>query len=236
MNTYSLKANFSRFEWSNALVKLADVLLIVLLTLGLSRVEAADYYEIGIGQSKLHRNTGYGWWHQDGADQVYSEKNPAWSIRAGWNVNEWLDIEAGARDLGRQNFVGSFISDPGYQATTAGTCTFPCGENVVSVYGEGRVFGIDARAKVGKRFGSFRPFMTVGVFNYKATFRTYGIAHDNTGFIKQSYQEVETRIRPTYSIGAEYKDFFVEWQIDQSVGTEQSSVNGAQTITFGVKF
>jgi hypothetical protein len=220
-----------------AVVVAASVAVFCLVSLIVAdKVNAADYYEIGIGRAKLERNKGVGWWQQDGADQVYSEQNPTWSVRAGWDVRQWLAVELGARDLGRLNTVGSFVSDAAYGRILAGQCAFPCGDPVVSTYGEGRVYGLDARLKLSGKWGEFRPYGTIGLFAFRSTYSVDVVMHDNSGVIWHEYTESEQHVRPTFSAGIEYKRVFAEITVDPHVGTENSDIDRAVTVTVGGRF
>jgi len=197
---------------------------------------AADYYTIGIGHTRLERNRDFGWWNQSTSDQIFNESSPSWSIRAGWNITQNLQIEAGYRDLGKFSTIGSFISDTGYNNVLNSQCAYPCGEQVVSVYGEGNVHGAELRLKYGHQIGQFRPYATIGAFGYRSSYRTAVVVHDNTGSIYPDLRWSEYRIRPAYSFGIEYKTAFIEYTLDRHIGTEFSAFDKAQTITFGVRF
>ena len=214
-------------------------LLIALMLCGTilpTSAKSADYYAIGIGQTNLERNTQFGWWSQSTSDQVFQETTPSWAIRAGWDVSRELQLEAGYRDSGTFSTVGSYISDAGYAAAMAGQCTFPCGEQVVSVYGQGKLQGIDLRAKYGPRIGQFRPYVVAGLFAYHSTYSTVTIEHDNSGTVKGDTHWRENRIRLTYSVGIEYKTAFIEYTIDRHVGVDQGAFDKAKTLYVGVRF
>ena len=197
---------------------------------------AADYYTVSIGQTTLAKNKSFGWWNQDTSDQVFNETSASWSVKAGWNVTPALSLEIGYRDLGKFSTAGSFISDQGYAAAMSGQCAWPCGESIFTIYGEGKVYGIDARAKYRHQIGEFGLYGAIGAFGYHSTYNTWLIDPATLGRIKLTNHWTENRVRPSLSIGIEYKTGFIEYTVDRHVGTEFSAFDKAQTLHVGMRF
>jgi hypothetical protein len=210
-----------------------------LLLVMMSNAYSADYYTISVGQTKLNRNNGFGWWNQITSDQVFSEPSPSWRIAAGWNVSPMLDIEVGYKDLGKFSTAGTFVSDEAYGNITQGRCTYPCGSAIFNAYGEGKAYGFDVRAKIGHDLSfayipKARIYGAIGVFAYHTTYTVWTLPGWQT--IGMVLHENENRVRPEYSVGIEYGNAFAEYTVNPSIGTEQSAFSKAQTLQIGVRF
>jgi len=192
-----------------------------------------SYYTIGIGQTDLKNNTGDGWWQQSGVQDKRSNQSNSWEIGAGWNVSKSFDVELGYRDLGKHSQFGSWLSDPDYALFKAGKCALPC-SGMVDVYTESKTYGVTLKLKYGPRFGDFRPTAAIGIFAFHSTTSFYNVSAP--GKLNEGWHESENHQRPFVSLGVEYKNAFVEHTMHSSIGAENSPVEKAHTLHFGVRF
>jgi hypothetical protein len=197
-----------------------------------------DYYSVAIGKTKLERNHAEGWWNQTGSDQVYSENTNSWALRAGWNLNENWSLEAGWRDLGKFSMAASFISDENHDRLMAGQCAYPCDQQPMRMYGTSETYGAELRIKYHPfKIGESKPYISYGAFQRHTNFRVYDVDREGNGKINLVTPDwSETFTRPSFAIGIDFKNAFVEYAIDKKVSTQWSAVNMATTISVGVKF
>jgi hypothetical protein len=192
-----------------------------------------DYYTIGIGQTNLANNTGDGWWQQIGVQTRNSNQTPSWEFGAGWKLSESFDLEIGYRDLGKHSQFGSYVSDIDYALLKTGGCTLPC-SGMFTIYSESRTYGGTVKLKYGPRLGDFRPTAAIGIFAFHSTSNFYTLGAP--GKIPEVLHESENHQRPFVTLGVEYKNAFVEYTMHRAVGTENSPVEKAHTLHFGVRF
>lgn len=199
---------------------------------------AADYYKIGIGQTTMQNNASDGWWQQDGVQDTRSGDSPSWEIGAGWKLSDNFDFEIGYRDLGKHTEFGNWLSDIDYALLKAGKCTIPC-SGLWTAYSESKTYGATLKIKYSHdlefmRLPDLRMTGAVGIFAFHSTSSFYDLGAP--GKLNQVLHESENHQRPYIAVGLEYKNVFLEYTMHSSVGTENSPVEKAHTLHFGVIF
>ena len=216
-----------------------DVLLIVCLTLGLSRVEAADYYEASTGRSSYQNPEGDGWWYQNnGGQEIKQATATTFDLRAGCNLTKTTAFEVGYVDLGKSSSFLNAVDDKAYASILAGKCTWPCGPAPVSAYTSGRVYGFTTGLRFNANVGEVNAYATVGEYWHHTSFIFWMAVPGPATPIVTGDTDAGTvnRGSPFIGIGARYGQTYAEYRFYSRIGTEKSNFRDAWAANIGVRF